>query len=74
MDPRPRRPVPEDRLDGELVVIGGEIVTQAMRQEKPDEDFSKGTPAEAVADAIAYLCGDDAASMNGQRVSLRGAA
>ena len=57
-----------------VVVIGGEIVTQAMRQEKPDEDFSKGTPAEAVADAIAYLCGDDAASMNGQRVSLRGAA
>ena len=57
-----------------VVVIGGEIVTPAMRDEKPDEDFSKGTPAEAVADAIAYLCGDDAASMNGQRVSLRGAA
>jgi NAD(P)-dependent dehydrogenase (short-subunit alcohol dehydrogenase family) len=57
-----------------IVVIGGEIVTPAMREERPDHDFSTGTPAEAVAGAIAYLCGDDAASMNGQRLSLRGAA
>ncbi len=57
-----------------IVVIGGEIVTAAMREDRPDDDFSKGTPAVAVADAIAYLCGDGAASMNGQRLSLRGAA
>src|SRR5262249_59964754 len=57
-----------------IVVIGGDIVTPTMREERPDGDFSKGTPAEAVADAIAYLCGDDAASMNGQRLALRGAA
>jgi NAD(P)-dependent dehydrogenase (short-subunit alcohol dehydrogenase family) len=57
-----------------IVVVGGEIVTPAMREERPDDDFSKGTPAEAVADAIAYLCGDDAGAMNGQRLTLRGAA
>lgn len=57
-----------------IVVVGGEIVTRAMREERPDDDFSRGTPAEAVADAIAYLCGDDAAAMNGQRLTLRGAA
>ena len=40
-----------------IVVIGGEIVTAAaMREDRPDDDFSKGTPAVAVADAIAYLC------------------
>jgi NAD(P)-dependent dehydrogenase (short-subunit alcohol dehydrogenase family) len=56
-----------------IVVVGGEIVTPAMRAERPGDDFSKGTPAEAVADAIAYLCGEDAGAMNGQRLTLRGA-
>ena len=56
-----------------LVVVGA-IVTPAMREESPDKDFSTFTPAEEIAEAIAYLCSDDAASMNGQRVTLRGAA
>jgi NAD(P)-dependent dehydrogenase (short-subunit alcohol dehydrogenase family) len=56
-----------------LVVVGA-ILTPAMREESPDKDFSTFTPAEEIADAIAYLCSDDAASMNGQRVTLRGAA
>lgn len=56
-----------------IVVVGGAIVTPEMRAESPDEDFSSGTPAEEIAEAIAYLCSDASASMNGQRVTLRGA-
>ena len=55
------------------MVVVGAIVTPAMRAESPDKDFSTFTPAEEIAEAIAYLCSDDAASMNGQRVTLRGA-
>ena len=55
-----------------LVVVGA-ILTPVMREESPDKDFSTFTPAEEIAEAIAYLCSDDAASMNGQRVTLRGA-
>ncbi len=56
-----------------LVVVGA-IVTPAMREESPDKDFSTFTPAEEIAEAIAYLVSDAAASMNGQRLTLRGAA
>ena len=56
-----------------IVVIGGEVVTRAMREERPDDDFSAGTPAEEAAAATAYLCSGDAAAMNGQRLTLRGA-
>jgi len=56
------------------IVVVGAIVTPAMRAESPDKDFSTFTPAEEIAEAIAYLCSDAAASMNGQRVTLRGAA
>jgi len=56
------------------IVVVGAIVTPAMRAESPEKDFSTFTPAEEVAEAIAYLCSDAAASMNGQRVTLRGAA
>ena len=56
------------------IVVVGAIVTPAMRAESPDKDFSTFTPAEEIAEAIAYLCSDAAASMNGQRLTLRGAA
>ena len=56
-----------------LVVVGA-IVTPSMRAESPDKDFATFTPAEEIADAIAYLCSDATASMNGQRLTLRGAA
>ncbi|MFO7571738.1 MAG: SDR family oxidoreductase [Gaiellaceae bacterium] len=56
------------------IVVVGAIVTPAMRAESPDKDFSTFTPAEQIAEAIAYLCSDEAASMNGQRLTLRGAA
>lgn len=55
------------------VVVVGAIVTPAMRSESPDKDFSTFTPAEEIAEAIAYLSSDSAASMNGQRLTLRGA-
>lgn len=56
------------------IVVVGAIVTPAMRAESPDKDFSTFTPAEEIAEAIAYLCSDAAAPMNGQRLTLRGAA
>ncbi len=56
------------------VVVVGSIVTPEMRAESPDKDFSTFTPAEEIAEAIAYVVSDGAASMNGQRVTLRGAA
>ena len=55
------------------IVVVGAIATPAMRAESPAKDFSTFTPAEEIAEAIAYLCSDAAASMNGQRVTLRGA-
>ena len=55
------------------IVVVGAIATQEMRAESPDKDFSTYTPAEEIAEAIAYTVSDGAASMNGQRVTLRGA-
>jgi NAD(P)-dependent dehydrogenase (short-subunit alcohol dehydrogenase family) len=55
------------------VVVVGTIVTPATRAETSGGDAPKGTPAEEIAEAIAYLCSDAAASMNGQRLTLRGA-
>jgi NAD(P)-dependent dehydrogenase (short-subunit alcohol dehydrogenase family) len=55
------------------IIVVGAIVSPAMRAESPDKDFSTFTPAEEIADAIAYLCSEAAASMNGQRLTLRGA-
>jgi len=54
------------------MIVVGSILTPEMRDESPDKDFSKFTPAEEIAEAVAYLCSDDAASMNGQRLTLRG--
>jgi NAD(P)-dependent dehydrogenase (short-subunit alcohol dehydrogenase family) len=56
------------------IVVVGSILTPEMREESPDKDYSTFTPAEAIADAIAYVCSDAAAQMNGQRLTLRGAA
>ena len=55
------------------IVVVGAIVTPAMREESPEKDFSTFTPAEQIADAIAYLLSDEASAMNGQRLTLRGA-
>jgi NAD(P)-dependent dehydrogenase (short-subunit alcohol dehydrogenase family) len=56
------------------IVVVGAIVTPAMRTEEPDKDFSTFTPAEEIAEAVVYVSSDAAPSMNGRRLTLRGAA
>jgi len=54
------------------IVVVDAILTPRMREESPDGDFSSFTPAEHIAEAIAFLCSDAAAETNGQRLSLTG--
>ena len=46
------------------------IETPAMREESPGEERPSFTPAEDLAEAIAFLCSDSAGRMNGQRLAL----
>jgi NAD(P)-dependent dehydrogenase (short-subunit alcohol dehydrogenase family) len=52
------------------IIVVEAILTPRMREENPDGDFATFTPAEHVAEAIAFLCSDAAAEMNGQRLPL----
>jgi len=52
------------------IIVVNAIETPAMREENPDEERPSFTPAEDLAEAIAFLCSDSAGRMNGQRVSL----
>jgi NAD(P)-dependent dehydrogenase (short-subunit alcohol dehydrogenase family) len=52
------------------VVVVEAILTPAMRERDPEGDFTSFTPAEHLADAIAFVCSDAAESMNGQRLRL----
>ena len=52
------------------IIVVNAIETPAMREESPGEQRPTFTPAEDLADAIAFLCSDSAARMNGQRLSL----
>lgn len=52
------------------IVVVDAILTPAMREENPGKEFPTFTPAEHVADAIAWLCSDAAAEMNGARLML----
>jgi NAD(P)-dependent dehydrogenase (short-subunit alcohol dehydrogenase family) len=52
------------------IVVVDAILTPRMREENPGKDFPTFTPAEHVAGAIAFLCSDAAAEMNGQRLPL----
>ena len=54
------------------VVVVNAILTPRMREEDPDGDFASFTPAEHLAEAIAFLCSDAADEMNGQRLPLTG--
>jgi NAD(P)-dependent dehydrogenase (short-subunit alcohol dehydrogenase family) len=56
------------------IVVVGAIVNEEMRAASPEKDFAKSTPAEAIAEAMAFLCSDQASPMNGKRLDLRGAA
>jgi NAD(P)-dependent dehydrogenase (short-subunit alcohol dehydrogenase family) len=48
------------------------IVTPEMREQNPDKAYKTFTDAPDMADAIAFLLGDGAAKMTGQRLSLHG--
>ena len=52
------------------IVVVDAILTPSMRAENPGKEFPTFTPAEHVADAIAWLCSDGAAEMNGARLAL----
>ena len=57
------------RATANIVVVNA-ILTPAMRKKNPDKEYPAFTPAEHIAEAIAFLCSDAAAAMNGQRLSL----
>jgi NAD(P)-dependent dehydrogenase (short-subunit alcohol dehydrogenase family) len=54
------------------VVVVDAILTPRMREESPEGDFAGFTRAEDLAGAIEFICGDEAAAMNGQRLPLTG--
>lgn len=52
------------------IVVVDAILTPRMREESPGEEFPTFTPAEQIAEAIAFLCSDAGEKMNGQRLPL----
>jgi len=52
------------------IVVVEALLTPRMREESPGEEFPTFTPAEHVAEAIAFLCSDAGGKMNGQRLPL----
>jgi NAD(P)-dependent dehydrogenase (short-subunit alcohol dehydrogenase family) len=52
------------------ILVVDAILTPQMREEDPGKEFPTFTPAEDVADGIAFLCSDAAQKMNGQRFPL----
>jgi NAD(P)-dependent dehydrogenase (short-subunit alcohol dehydrogenase family) len=52
------------------IIVVNAILTPRMREENPDKPFRTFTSAEQIAEAIAFICSDAAAKMNGKRLSL----
>jgi NAD(P)-dependent dehydrogenase (short-subunit alcohol dehydrogenase family) len=52
------------------IAVVDAILTPQMRERDPSAAFASFTPAEHLAEAIAFLCSDAAAEMNGQRLTL----
>jgi NAD(P)-dependent dehydrogenase (short-subunit alcohol dehydrogenase family) len=52
------------------IIVVDAILTPRMREESPGKEFPTFTPAEHIAEAIAFLCSDAAREMNGQRLPL----
>jgi NAD(P)-dependent dehydrogenase (short-subunit alcohol dehydrogenase family) len=52
------------------IVVIDALLTPRMREENPDGEFPTFTPAEQVAEAIAFICSDASEKMNGQRLPL----
>ena len=59
----------ESRATANIVVVDA-ILTPAMREQAPAGDYAAFTPAEHLADAIAFVCSEAAEKMNGQRLGL----
>ena len=65
----PAAPSPPGGATANIIVVDA-ILTPRMREEDPDKEFPTFTPAEHVADAIAWLQTDPAGEMNGARLAL----
>ena len=52
------------------IIVVNAILTPGMREENPDKAYRTFTSAEQIAEAIAFVCSDAAAKMNGKRLSL----
>jgi NAD(P)-dependent dehydrogenase (short-subunit alcohol dehydrogenase family) len=52
------------------IIVVDAILTPQMREEDPGKEFPTFTPTEHIAEAIAWLCSDGAAEMNGARLPL----
>ena len=52
------------------IIVVNAILTPRMREEEPEKPFRSFTSAEQIAEAIAFVCSDAAAKMNGKRLSL----
>lgn len=52
------------------IIVVEAILTPRMREENPEGSYATFTPAEDIAEAVAYLCSDAAGTMNGQRFAL----
>ena len=52
------------------MLVVNAILTPQMREESPEKPFRTFTSAEDIADAIAFICSDAAAKMNGKRLPL----
>ncbi|MEO8093170.1 MAG: SDR family oxidoreductase [bacterium] len=52
------------------IVVVNAILTPQMREANPDKPYKIFTPAEHIAEAIAFICSDQAAKMNGKRLEL----
>jgi NAD(P)-dependent dehydrogenase (short-subunit alcohol dehydrogenase family) len=52
------------------IIVVNAILTPQMREDNPEKEFRTFTPAEHIAEAIAFLCSDAGGKMNGQRLSL----
>jgi NAD(P)-dependent dehydrogenase (short-subunit alcohol dehydrogenase family) len=52
------------------IIVVDAILTPQMREENPGKEFPTFTPAEHIAEAMAFLCSDASAEMNGQRLLL----
>ncbi len=52
------------------IVVVNAILTPQMREANPDKPYKIFTPAEHIAEAIAFICSDQAAKMYGKRLGL----